>query len=71
MEASNQLGIKSRGEARRLIRQGAVSLIHDVSGEVIKIDNEHQVIDIEPGASFIIKVGKRRYLRIMSEDGNS
>ncbi len=48
--------VASKGEARRQIRQGAVSL----DGERIT-DEMHQVT---PDASHVLKVGKRRFLRI-------
>jgi len=50
--------VSSRGEARRLIDQGAVSIDGDKIGDQqfqVPVDGEH-----------IIKVGKRRFLRIVS-----
>jgi tyrosyl-tRNA synthetase len=48
---------KSKNEARRLIKQGAVSL------GVVKLDKEDIVIDKEG----ILKVGKRRFLKLKKE----
>ena len=48
--------VKSGGEARRLIRQGAVS----IDGE--KIDDDKLELNIT--SKIIIKVGKRRFLEI-------
>jgi tyrosyl-tRNA synthetase len=50
--------VKSRGEARRMIRQGAVS----IDGE--KVENEGSSLSTELSGDRIIKVGKRRFLRI-------
>jgi len=48
----------SNGESRRLISQGAVSL------EQEKITDIHHLI--EPGAERVLKVGKRKFLKIIS-----
>lgn len=50
---------KSNGEARRLIQQNAVS----IDGE--KISDPAAEIDVKDRAPFIIKVGKRRFARIV------
>ena len=49
----------SNGEARRLVQQGAVSL----DGE--RVDDPARLIDVEAEAPFVLKVGKRRYARIV------
>ena len=52
---------KSRGEARRLIKQGAVT----IDGE--KVTSEETVVTPPAGdADRILKVGKRRFARLMS-----
>jgi tyrosyl-tRNA synthetase len=56
--------VPSRGEARRMVRQGAVS----VDGEVIT--TEEAVVPLEAGTSRLIRVGKRRFLRIVPDGGN-
>ncbi len=48
---------KSRGEAKRLIRAGGVSL------NAHRIDNLEQVV--KPGEPAILKVGKRRFLKLV------
>ena len=50
--------VSSKGEARRLIDQGAVT----IDGHSI----EDQLEEIKPGAVQIIKVGKRRFLKVVS-----
>jgi len=50
---------QSNGEARRLVQQMAVS----IDGE--KIDDPRFEIDVSVQAPFILKVGKRRYARIV------
>ncbi|MEM8484550.1 MAG: tyrosine--tRNA ligase [Bacteroidota bacterium] len=52
---------KSNGEARRLIQQNAVS----IDGE--KVSDASTEIDVPARAPFIIKVGKRRFARIVSK----
>ncbi len=51
---------KSNGEARRLIQQNAVS----IDGE--KVSDPATEIDVQDRAPFVIKVGKRRFARIVS-----
>ena len=50
--------LKSKSEARRMIKQSAVHL----DGEIIK-DIQHSLI---PGQEKILKVGKRRFLKVIS-----
>ncbi len=50
--------ISSKGEGRRLVRQGAVS----INGE--KINNEELQIALKSGEERVIKVGKRRWLKL-------
>ena len=52
---SNKL-VSSNGEAKRMIKQGAVKLNDD------KMDDGFMLID--PGSENILKVGKRRFLKI-------
>ncbi len=49
----------SNGEARRLVQQGAVSL----DGE--RVDDPMRVVNLDAEAPFVLKVGKRRYARIV------
>ncbi len=49
----------SNGAARRLVEQGAVSIDGD------KVTNPRLEIDIQGHAPFTVKVGKRRYLKIV------
>ncbi len=49
---------QSNGEARRLVQQGGVS----IDGE--KVSDSAAVIDLEARAPFVLRVGKRRYVRI-------
>ncbi len=53
---------KSNGEARRMIQQNAVS----IDGE--KISDPAAEIDLASRAPFILKVGKRRFARIVKAD---
>jgi tyrosyl-tRNA synthetase len=53
----------SVGEAKRLLTQGAVSIIHTDGTRYVVRDNEAQ---IKPGD--IVKVGKRRFKKITSSD---
>ncbi|MDX1390002.1 MAG: S4 domain-containing protein, partial [Acidobacteriota bacterium] len=50
---------KSNGEATRLIRQGAVSI------DRVKIAADTREIDVRAGDSRLIKVGKRRFARVL------
>ncbi len=52
----------SNGEARRLIAQHAVS----IDGE--KISDVRMEVDVHTGPSFVIKAGKRRFVRILREE---
>ena len=52
----NELVI-SKGEARRMIKQGAVRINKE------KIDDVHMMI--EKGRELVLKVGKRKFLRII------
>ena len=53
----------SNAEARRLIRQGAVSLRRD-SEEPHKITNEIEEVVLEANREYILKVGPRRFKKI-------
>jgi tyrosyl-tRNA synthetase len=48
----------SNSESRRLVSQGGVN----VDGE--KVDDVHATIDASPGKVYLLKVGKRRFVRI-------
>ncbi|MDQ7040673.1 MAG: tyrosine--tRNA ligase [Rhodothermus sp.] len=52
----------SKSEARRLVRQNAVS----IDGE--RVSDEHLVIDLARRAPFVLRVGKRRFARIVWDE---
>jgi tyrosyl-tRNA synthetase len=52
--------VSSNGEARRLVQQGAVS----IDGE--RVDDPTSQIDVASRAPFVIKAGKRRFVRIVA-----
>jgi len=52
---SNQM-VSSNGEARRMIKQGAVRINKD------KVDDIHMIV--EPKLDIVIKVGKRKFLKV-------
>jgi len=52
---SNQM-VSSNGEARRMIKQGAVRINKD------KVDDIHMIV--EPEFDIVIKVGKRKFLKV-------
>jgi tyrosyl-tRNA synthetase len=56
--------VASNSDARRLIRQGAVSIRTD-SQDSNKIGSETGMIVFEPGHSYILKVGTRRFKKIV------
>jgi tyrosyl-tRNA synthetase len=49
----------SNGEARRLVQQGGVTI------DGTKVDDPMRVLDLAAEAPFVLKVGKRRYARIV------
>jgi tyrosyl-tRNA synthetase len=55
--------VSSNGEARRLIRQGAVSLVNP-AGESQKISEETAQILLEADRDYILKVGARRFKKL-------
>lgn len=55
--------VPSNSEARRLIRQGAVSILQE-SGDSRKVGDEKEVLALNSGESFVLKVGPRRFKRI-------
>ncbi len=55
--------VPSNSEARRLIRQGAVSLLQE-SGNSRKVGDEKELLALNSGESFVLKVGPRRFKRI-------
>src|SRR6266536_2981093 len=55
--------VKSKGEARRLIQQGGVSLFHDRKvSEAQRINDIDFIVPIQDG--MVLKVGKFQYIRI-------
>jgi len=50
--------VSSKGEGRRLISQGGVRINKE------KVENIH--LTLEPGEELVIKVGKRKFLRIVN-----
>ncbi len=52
----------SKSEARRLIRQGAVLI------DGARVTNEHLEIDLAQRAPFVLKVGKRRFARVVWDE---
>ncbi len=55
--------VASNSEARRLIRQGAVSLLQE-TGDSRKVGDEKEVLVLNSGEAFVLKVGPRRFKRI-------
>jgi tyrosyl-tRNA synthetase len=55
--------VKSNSEARRLIRQGAVSVLRD-NDDGRKVADEKEVMVLNSGDAFVLKVGPRRFKRI-------
>lgn len=55
--------VPSNSEARRLIRQGAVTLIAG-ENDAKKIEDEKQLVALDHGGSYILKVGSRRFKKI-------
>ena len=56
--------VESNSDSRRLIRQGAVSLrTNDHQAE--KIKDEKERIELEPNTSYILKVGTRRFKKVL------
>jgi tyrosyl-tRNA synthetase len=51
--------VNGTGEARRLIRQGGVK----IDGETVK----EELLEIQPDAEKILKVGKRKFLKLQIE----
>ncbi|HLA64008.1 MAG TPA: tyrosine--tRNA ligase, partial [Rhodothermales bacterium] len=49
----------SNGEARRLVQQGAVQL------DGVRVDDAARVLDLAAEAPFVLKVGKRRFVRVL------
>jgi tyrosyl-tRNA synthetase len=59
-ELIHQAGLaRSNSEARRLIHQQAVSI------DAQKVTDTHETIDLEERAPFVLRVGKRRFARIV------
>jgi tyrosyl-tRNA synthetase len=58
--------VKSRSEAKRLIDQGAIEIIHQNGRKTIMFDDRPLI-----RVGDIIKVGKRRFVRIVDADKRS
>ncbi len=52
--------VASKGEGRRMVRQGAVSIDSD------KVSDEELQLNLKPGEEIVIKVGKRRWLKVIA-----
>ncbi|MCP4548222.1 MAG: tyrosine--tRNA ligase [bacterium] len=53
--------VKSRGEARRLIKQGAVSI------DGVKIQSFEHQIELDSAGAWVVKVGKRRFIKVIAQ----
>ncbi|MEM9663634.1 MAG: tyrosine--tRNA ligase [Bacteroidota bacterium] len=61
LQLMNEAGLtQSNGEARRLIKQNAVSI------DGAKVTDPQLEIDVAAQAPFVIKVGKRRFVRVVA-----
>jgi tyrosyl-tRNA synthetase len=58
----------SNSDARRLVRQGAISLRKDEE-EARKITSETDDVVLQAGHSYILKVGTRRFMKIVPKEG--
>jgi tyrosyl-tRNA synthetase len=52
----------SRGEAKRLIRQGGVYL------DGIRIEDIALKLELKPGKEYIVKIGKRRFFKLIPQE---
>ena len=60
----SELGlVKSRGEAKRLIDQGAIQVIHEGGGKTT-VSDDRPLIRVGD----VIRVGKRRFVKIVGAD---
>lgn len=59
--------VSSNSDARRLIRQGAVSIKKD-ENEPSKVGSETEDIVLQAGHSYILKVGTRRFKKIVPKE---
>jgi tyrosyl-tRNA synthetase len=59
--------VASNSDARRLVRQGAVSIQTDES-EPAKVSSETEDIVLQAGHSYILKVGTRRFKKIVPKE---
>ena len=55
----------STSEAKRLINQGAVQLISETTGETRTLERDHPLPDLNPQNRCILKVGRRRFVRLV------
>jgi len=56
--------VSSKNDARRLISQGSISSVDENNPDLTKIIKT-QTIDISPGQGLVLKVGKKRFLKIV------
>jgi len=55
----------SASEAKRLINQGAVQLISGSTGDARTLDRDHSLPDLDPQNRDVLKVGRRRFVRLV------
>ena len=55
----------STTEAKRLINQGAVSLIAEGTGDSQTLDRDHPLSDLDRNGQGVLKVGRRRFVRLL------
>ena len=55
----------SASEAKRLINQGAVQLISGSTGDTRTLDRDHSLPDLDPQNRDVLKVGRRRFVRLV------
>ena len=51
----------SKGEAERLIKQGGVEI------DEVRVDDPRKDIDLSKPTGFLLRVGKKKFLRIVVE----
>jgi len=56
--------VSSRNEARRLIEQGSISSVDENNPDITKVIKT-QNIDISPNQSLVLKIGKKRFLKVV------
>ena len=55
----------STTEAKRLINQGAVSLIPEDIGDPQTLDRDYPLSDLDRNGQGVLKVGRRRFVRLL------